>query len=311
MMLSRRTSGSAALLAALLVPVGSAATPRPQSEDLVETRLAVAKNSGLLALRDLTGDGRVELLSVTSAGVLARTLGEDGTYPAAGTLLQWPAGSTGWDLADLDGDGRVEILMVSDGKTLVRRSLTPEGAWSEPETVLETGMYLPAATVRVPFTRDLDNDGRLDLVLPGPGRFHMRLNRGQDGAGALTWSEPIEVEYEPEIDYRTGDPGRLSSTFSQRVRVPWFSMDDIDGDGLLDLVSETSERVAFHLAKPDIDARPTWALDLSKLRSAPSPSDLDLDNLLGAVSGLAQWRAVDLDGEAPRDLIVSSEGTFK
>ncbi len=290
---------------------GSACPPPCQDGAFAETRLAVAKRGGLLALRDLTGDGKIELLSVTPAGILAQALDAEGKYAAAGALLAWPAGGTGWDLADLDGDGRVEVLMVSDGKTLVRRSFTAAGAWSEPETVLETGMYLPAATVRVPFTRDLDEDGLLDLVLPGPGRFHMRLNRGLDGAGKLGWSDPIEVEYEPEINYRTGDPDRLSSTFSQRVRVPWFSMDDIDGDGQLDLVSETSERVAFHLAKPEIDARPTWSLDLSELRSAPSASDLDLDNLLGAVSGLAQWRAVDLDGEGPRDLIVSSEGTFK
>ena len=299
-------------------PIGSDLTlpapPAPEGDaapEFSETRLAVRKGAGMLALRDLTGDGRLELISVTARGLVAKALGEDGAYETAGALLEWPAAGTGWDLADLDGDGRVEVLMVSDGKTLVRRSLTGAGAWSDPEPVLATGMYLPAATVRVPFTRDLDEDGRLDLVLPGPGRFHMRLNRGTDGEGALQWSDPIEVEYEPRIDYRTGDPARLSATFSQRVRVPWFSMVDIDGDGRLDLVSETSERVAFHLARPEIQARPTWELDLSKLRSAPTASDLDLDNLLGAVSGLAQWRAVDLDGQPPRDLIVSSEGTFK
>ena len=300
-------------LAALLATCASAlaAPGDPPAADFSETRLAVRKGSGLLALRDLTGDGRYELLSLTPRGLVAQALDERGVYETAGALLEWPASGTGWDLADLDGDGRVEVLMVSDGRTLVRRSLSGDGTWSEPEVLLETGMYLPAATVRVPFVRDLDEDGRPDLVLPGPGRFHMRLNRGASEAGGLRWSDPIEVEYEPRIDYRTGDPDRLSATFSQRVRVPWFSMVDIDGDGRLDLVSETSERVAFHLARPEIAARPTWTLDLSGLRSAPTASDLDLDNLLGAVSGLAQWRAVDLDGEAPRDLIVGSEGTFK
>ena len=144
MTLKSLTTGLVALPAAIS-GVAHAAPPPPlasdharQDGDFVETRLAVPKKGGLLALRDLTGDGRVELLSVTPAGILARTLDAGGEYAAAGALLEWPAGSTGWDLADLDGDGRVEVLMVSDGKTLVRRSLTPAGTWSEPEVVLET-----------------------------------------------------------------------------------------------------------------------------------------------------------------------------
>ena len=132
------------------------------------------------------------------------------------------------------------------------------------------------------------------------GGAEARQNAARDEAAG-------EAARKVEADSGTG----VKPTPSPLLQYSVIGMDDIDGDGQLDLVSETSERVAFHLAKPEIEARPTWSLDLSELRSAPSASDLDLDNLLGAVSGLAQWRAVDLDGEGPRDLIVSSEGTFK
>ena len=67
---------------------------------------------------------------------------------------------------------------------------------------------------------------------------------------------------------------RLSATFGQSVRVPWFRMEDVDGDGQQDLVSQMGERVSFHLARPEIDALPSWQLDLAeyKTRSAPVTS---------------------------------------
>ena len=277
-----------------------------------DTRLEVPRRGVLMALRDLTGDRALELLRVDDKGVLARRLTEDGTYETRGSLLAWPASTVGWDLADLDGNGRTDLLLVADGKTIQRTSLLPEGGWSEPEDLFEAATYLPSGVARVPFARDIDGDGLLDLVLPGPGRFHIRLNRGAAGSsGALRWSTPIEVGYEPEIDYELGDPGRLSSTFGQSVRVPWFKMEDVDGDGQQDLVSQMGERVSFHLARPEIDALPSWQLDLGEYKTAVSASDIDLDDLLSAVSGIAKWRIEDLDGEGARDLIIGSEGTFK
>ena len=88
-------------------------------------------------------------------------------------------------------------------------------------------------------------------------------------------------------------------------------MEDVDGDGQQDLVSQMGERVSFHLARPEIDALPSWQLDLAEYKTAVSASDIDLDDLLSAVSGIANWRIEDLDGEGARDLIIGSEGTFK
>ena len=78
-------------------------------------------------------------------------------------------------------------------------------------------------------------------------------------------------------------------------------MEDVDGDGQQDLVSQMGERVSFHLARPEIDALPSWQLDLAEYKTAVSASDIDLDDLLSAVSGIANWRIEDLDGEGARD----------
>lgn len=297
------------------VPAGlAAAAAKAEDAAFAETRLEVPRNGVTLALRDMTGDGRLELVHVDGGGVLVRRLGADGVYEQRGALMPWPGTTVGWDLVDLEGEGRTDLVLVADGRSVQRVGFLPTGAWGSPETLFETNTYLPAGVARVPFGRDVDGDGRLDLVLPGPGRFHIRLGRGpgEDGA-ALTFGPPVEVGYEPEIEYELGDPTRLSSTFGQVVRVPWFSMLDVDGDGRQDLVSEMGDRVSFHLARPEIDALPTWELDLSALKNKDdvSASDIDLDDLLSVVSGLAQWRVLDLDGVAPNDLVIGSEGTFK
>ncbi|QDV08305.1 hypothetical protein Poly30_38420 [Planctomycetes bacterium Poly30] len=290
--------------------------------EFTETRVSVSRRGVTLALRDLTGDGALELIRIDGSGVLVRQLRPSGVYAETGTLFPWVDANVGWDLADLDGDGRTEMLLVTDGRSITSMTFDEAAGWSERAKLFETATYLPAGVARVPFARDIDGDDRLDLVLPGPGRFHLRMNRGlpagsgetASGAstpGTLAWSPPIEVAYEPEIDYDLGDPNRLSSTFGQNIRVPWFSMSDVDGDGTQDLVSETEERVAFHLARPEIEAVPTWELDLSELKNGASVSDVDLDDLLSVVSGFAQWRVEDLDGEFPKDLVIGSEGTFK
>lgn len=281
--------------------------------DFAETRVAVLQRGVLLALRDLTGDGAQELIQADGGSMRVRTLTEAGTYAPRPVALPWNATTVGWELADLDGDGRSELIAVSDGKTVTRRTFSKDGGWSAPITLFESEVYLPSGVARVPFAQDIDADGRLDLVTPGPGRFHLRLNRGPDAetTGGIRWSEEIEVRYEPEIDYELGDPDRLSSTFGQSLTVPLFRILDVDGDGQQDLVSEMEDRVAFHLASPEIEAMPTWELDLSELKNDVSASDIDLDDLFSAVSGFAQWSINDLDGKAPNDLIIGSDGTFK
>jgi hypothetical protein len=56
-----------------------------------------------LALRDLTGDGRLDLLILDPRGLALRPLDADGRYDEHDERrIDWPSHTVGWNLADLD-----------------------------------------------------------------------------------------------------------------------------------------------------------------------------------------------------------------
>jgi len=289
--------------ALLLLAAGAAA-----QADFVSSVVDVPAPTTRYALRDVDGDGRRDLLSIDLAGVALRRLRADGTFPAADdSTLAWPADTVGWSLADLEGDGRTELLLLVEGRRVLAVRAGADGVLAAGEPLLEQpGGFLPRGIRRVNFVRDVDGDGRPDLVLPGNGRFLIHLNR----AGGL--QPAIPVSFRAEIGLELGDPARLDGRFAQDVQIPWFQLLDVDGDGDTDLVSQTGDQVQVHLAAPDLPQQPSWSLDLVALRAElPAREKVDLDNLLGNIEPQINWRTADLDGAPPHDLVLQTGGTFR
>lgn len=260
-----------------------------------------------ILLYDFTGDGALDLLQADATGLALFPLGADGTYPSEPACrMEWPGERVGWDVGDLDGDGVGEIVMVlDDGRVLAHRA-DAAGVLDEGEVLVEARVELPAGVTHAAFVRDVDGDARGDLVLPSRGAHRIHL------AGDEGWAAPVEVAYELDSSYKVGDPRSLSAAFGQKVRVPWFRIEDVDGDGRNDLVSSTSERVAFHLADPQPSSTASWVLDLEALRDElPSRDPVDFDNLFSAAGQRVLWRLAELDGKAPRDLIVVVGSKFR
>jgi hypothetical protein len=295
-------SARAAALLALLA--GAAAGQNGFASSVCE----VPQGSTRIALRDLDGDGRRDLLFVDSDGVALRRLRADGTYPEADdSRFAWPSTTTGWSLSDLDGNGSPEVVLLVDGRKVQSVAPDAQGALVATPRLEEPAGFLPRGIRRVNFVRDVDGDGRLDLVLPGAGRFLLRRNLGSDG-----FAPPISVACRADIGMELGDPSRLDARFAEDVVLPWFTLQDVNGDGKTDLVSETAQAVQAHLAAPDLPMQPTWSLDIAALRAElPPRGPIDLDNLLGNIEPQINWRAGDLDGVAPHDLVVQVGGTFR
>lgn len=280
---------------ALLALQEADAEPAP----FVQSLVTVAEEGEGLLLRDLTGDGGLDLLRADEEGLSLTPLGDDLRYAAAPLAnLPWPEGPVGWEVTDLDGDGVHELLTLEPRGVVVRR-LDDSGAFDPGRVLLEERAVLPAGVQRVHFVRDVDRDGRADVVLPSAG-FHRIFLAEEAG-----WSAPIEVAYELSSTVQAGDRDQLGGTFGQDVRVPWFRIEDVDGDGLPDLVSETDGRIAFHLASPELSSEPTWILDLDALKAElPKRGSIDFDNLFSFLDERVTWQVADVDGQAPNDLLV-------
>ena len=137
-----------------------------------------------IASRDLTGDGRDEVMLTSMGDQLLQLAQPDGTYLGApyglGTTAHRPylgddgRPSTGWhaQFGDVDNDGRADLFIakgnvdqmptnaIHDPNNLLMQQ--PDGTFAEAGDIAgiaTTGRSRGAALA------DLDNDGRLDLVV--------------------------------------------------------------------------------------------------------------------------------------------------
>jgi hypothetical protein len=291
---------------ALLLALASSAPPREAA--FVETRVEVPMAGTWLALRDMDGDGRSDLVSIDGRGVDVKFMREDGRYPArTDASLAWPARDLGWDFADVDADGASELVVIEDSRRVrAWRASRAEGFDEGRDVLAKVDAHLPRGRRHVRFVRDVNGDGRADVVVPSSAQYLIYL--GSEGG---EWSKPLQVRFEANIEYEIGDPARIDETFGISVRIPWFSLEDLDGDGLTDLVSETDDQVQFHLASPDLPPDPTWRLDKAGLKEATGSFEIDFDDLFAVLGRRVDWRIADLDGEGPADLIVQQGSTFR
>jgi hypothetical protein len=186
------------------VPDDPAREPWPDSHRHVVTDSD--RGSGI-ALADLDGDGRTELVSGTN--VYHRQTGDD-----------WDSERIveGWDdvriaIADFDGDGDPEVLLA-EGDSPVHGTHMARLAWFDPpdweQTRLKDGLFCPHSLQVADFT----GDGRPDIYVGEQGmgehetpRQYVFVNRGDGQFDEHVIAEGVPT-HEAEVVDLTGD-GRL------------------------------------------------------------------------------------------------------
>ncbi len=281
-----------------------------EDEFFVLSELSISNMDQLLML-DMDGDGARDLVRVSETSVLVHLMRSTGTFSvSADCELPFDGERTAWQLVDTDSDGTHEVLLLSpnQGQQLTEYHVSEKTFVKRAVLLEEAQAVLPRGVHRVPFARDIDEDGKADIVIPTATGF--RIHRSGPGHAP---QPPIEIDCDVKVEHTVGAPQRVDGRFRQEVRIPWFTVRDVDGDGLNDLVAETDDAAHFYIATPEIRQTPTWTLDLKdpEADAAVGVLGVDLDNLLGTLDDSLSWAVDDLDGEAPNDLLLHRDGVFR
>ncbi len=281
-----------------------------------------------VAVADLDGDGKPDLVTVSEAGGLSVLLNASspGTL-AFNTPATVVAGLSGHHLAiaDLDGDGKPDVVVVGGGTLTLLRNHSSAGAitFSAP-VVIST-----AADAEFVALADLDGDGRTDIVTANPGDASVSLFRnGTTGPGDFTpaafgsrtdlllGASPTSIaigdfdrDGKPDLAVslrdaasvavlrNTASSGTLGATsfapplvFPTGLQPLVVAIADLDGDG-----------------KPDLATADGSGPTVTTLRNASSPGQINFQPLgqFAAQPNPVALAAGDLNRDGRPDLVLS------
>ncbi|MDA1114655.1 MAG: VCBS repeat-containing protein, partial [Planctomycetota bacterium] len=154
------------------------------------------------------------------------------------------------------------------------------------------------------FLRDLNTDGRPDLLLPMGDRLQLWM-------GADTTFQPgPDLGSISRLELRT-DRGLLGKV-GRKLVVPQLFPEDINGDGKPDLtVSDDLQIRQFVLGPEGFPSEPTRSLDLSPFRADLDDFGVDLGNLTSSIRFLVQDKWADLNGDGAMDLLILADGRIR
>ncbi|MCC6231560.1 MAG: VCBS repeat-containing protein, partial [Verrucomicrobiales bacterium] len=182
-----------------------------------------------VVVRDLTGDGRPDVLAQMAQGREGLFLHENqgqGTFLAR-TLVEFPPayGSTGFELADFDGDGRDDLLVTNGDNgeyaSPFKRYHGLRIFRNEGGLRFREQWFFPMNGAFKAQARDFDGDGDLDLV-------------------GISYFPDYERSPEESLVYleNRGSWTFAPYTIDEPLMGRWLTMDsgDVDGDGDVDVV---------------------------------------------------------------------------
>ncbi len=206
-----------------------------------------------IVLKELNGDGRVDIAALEDTGLKVFLNAGDGSFSAP---VSYGTGSKLVQLqaADVTGDATTDLLLVDasfEARALLVFPNKGDGSFSAPVRVLTDSIsgWAPG---------DLNRDGKVDLAVvlsPSSGKLKVLLNAGPGSFTELP-AHALAVSGTPAVADMNGDgnldlvfrsavlPGKGDGTFQEprsHLLAGWgtggFALGDVDKDGKLDALT--------------------------------------------------------------------------
>lgn len=209
----------------------------PAQQSIVGTGSGFGLNSTSVQEMDINGDGFTDLVNVRTGRVLVNLGGGDWDADVAlgGAVDMGLAGEfelasvtadgdlQGIRFFDHNGDRRMDIIRTASGTTSIFESNGMNG-FSELNGAEAIGWGFVEDNMQM---QDMNGDGLLDPVILRSGQVSYRLN-----LGGGRWGPVVDI---------------MNVPFTNAQELAQVDMEDINGDGLTDLVLVTGTQVRFSL----------------------------------------------------------------
>jgi hypothetical protein len=249
-------------------------------------------------LLDVNADGSANMILVGADGSV-KTWGKNG--PVGNLKLAQPHRTLlAW--ANVMGAGKTpQLISMSPGGTVAFR---PDAH----------GVFLPEAhplATRARFdlrvndpmfagvVQDINQDGRLDLVVPGARHTEIWIREGD----SFRRTARLEVEAD-RFDAMSANA--LSDDLIASFRVPQLHTKDINGDGRPDLLVRSGRVRAFHIQKEDgsFPTKPDVRLDLRIFKDTTPRGTLRPGRTISG-GDRQRYETRDLDGDGIADYVIA------
>ncbi len=301
------------LVAASVASAAAAQEPATASGPFVRASLAVGPELADWRLVDLDGSLGSELFVVLAGGTIEtiRFEKDASKAPQRGSGQLADPRHSAIALESLTGSGPPDLLIASP-RGVERVRAAPGGVFSgEPRALapraklrLRTGAPLFA-----PLSKDVNDDGRADLVVPNRETLDVWIQAIATGAGESgaepTFTKAASVKVRVTSSAST-DAALLSDDLASSITIPGLSMSDVNGDGRPDLLVEDGEKRAFHLVRESgaIPTVPDVSVDLGIFRDTTPAAELVPGRTL-AGSDDAVYESRDLDSDGIPDYVIA------
>jgi len=215
-------------------------------------------------------------------------------------------------------DGPASSLVTVTSKGIISYQANDAGALAANGKALSPtrGRRAPGFKIRVgaprfaPVCRDMNGDGKVDVLVPVGDSVELWLSEGSSAEGAEARALPRlrRAARLPVKVRRRGnsDAGRLSDELESSFTIPRLETRDLNGDGRDDLIARDGRRRAYHLQRDDgtIPVDPDVKLDLRIYRDTTPKATLRPGRTL-AGGDRQSLQSRDLNGDGIPDYVIA------